>query len=172
MLVLWTRFACFARYIPLFHYLVCSDISWKSVYKWCRFVKTMHNCQNTGGFKMSKWCRYVKTLQVYFVKMVQVQKNFGRRRTWSYHHLFSILPWLLSVASVQSSKARIGYCQQFYTNVYLRDGTSLVNLLRLFCPLYSFVLLLPINRLDSSTIRLQILSVTSDNVTYLRIAAT
>ena len=57
-------------------------------------------------------------------------------------------------------------------NVYLRDGTSLVNLLRLFCPLYSFVLLLPINRLDSSTIRLQILSVTSDNVTYLRIAAT
>ena len=57
-------------------------------------------------------------------------------------------------------------------NVYLRLGTSLVNLLRLFCPLYSFVLLLPINRLDSSTIRLQILSVTSDNVTYLRIAAT
>ena len=47
-------------------------------------------------------------------------------------------------------------------NVYLRDGTSLVNLLCLFCPLYSFVLMLPNYRLDSSTILLQILSVLSD----------
>ena len=47
-------------------------------------------------------------------------------------------------------------------NVYLRDGISLVDLLRLFCPLYSFVPLLPNNRLDSSTLILQILSVTSD----------
>ena len=32
-------------------------------------------------------------------------------------------------------------------NVYLRDGTSLVNLLRLLCPLFSFVLLLANNLL-------------------------
>ena len=47
-------------------------------------------------------------------------------------------------------------------NVYLTDGTSFVYLLRLLRPPYSFVLLLPNNRIDSSTILLQILSVTSD----------
>ena len=51
------------------------NFSSKWVVKWCRFVKTLHKCQNSGGFKMSRWCRYVKTLQVYFVKMVQVQQK-------------------------------------------------------------------------------------------------
>ena len=47
-------------------------------------------------------------------------------------------------------------------NLYLSDGISLVNLLRLLCPMHSFVLLLHTVCLDSSTILLQILSVTSD----------
>ena len=65
---------------------ISSDFSLNSVSKWCWFVKTMHKCQNGGGFKLSKWCRCVKTLQVYFVKMVQVQNNYGRSRTRPHHH--------------------------------------------------------------------------------------
>ena len=90
--------------------IICIDFFWKSVYKWCRFVKTTHKCQNGGGFKMSKWCRYVKILQVIFVKMVQVQNNFGRSRLARImYHLFilQMLLWLLSVPIVQSSKARM-----------------------------------------------------------------
>ena len=96
------------------------------------------------GFKMSKWCRYVKTLQVYFVKIVQVQKNFGTRRL--HHHLFILQAFLI----IERSKRVIKQSEDWVMptvnpNAYLRDGISLVNLLRLFCPQYSFVLLLPYN---------------------------
>ena len=47
-------------------------------------------------------------------------------------------------------------------NLYLRDGISLVNSIRLLCPMHSFVLLLHTVYLDSLTNLLQMLSVTSD----------
>ena len=149
MLVLWTRFASFAHYLHMICCTVCSEFSWKSVYKWCWFVKTIHKCQNGGGFKMSKWCRYVKTLQVYFVKMVQVQKNFDRRRTIAHHHL--LIHTTNASLIIERSKCTIKQSEDWLMptvnpNIYLRDGRSLVNLLRLFCLLYSFVLLLPNNR--------------------------
>ena len=49
--------------------IICLDFFWNSMFKWCRFVKTVQKCQNGGGFQMSKHCRYVKILQVYFVKI-------------------------------------------------------------------------------------------------------
>ena len=39
--------------------IICLDFFWNSVFKWCRFVKTVQKCQNGGGFKMSKLCRHV-----------------------------------------------------------------------------------------------------------------
>ena len=67
--------------------IICYDFSWNSVYKWCRFVKTMHECQNSGVFKMSKHCRYVRILQVYFVEMVRVYKTRLHPSSSSHHHL-------------------------------------------------------------------------------------
>ena len=92
---------------------------------------------------MSKWCRYVKTLQVYFVKMVQVQKNCDGRRTRPHHHLSHTTNASLII---ERSKCTIKQSEDWLMptvnpNVYLRDGTSLVNLLHLLCPLFSFVLL-------------------------------
>ena len=159
MLVLWTRFTCFARYIHLFCGLVISEFSWKSVYKWCWFVKTMQKCQNGGWFKMSKWCRYVKTLQVYFVKMVCRFEYFGLHHNL-HHTTHASLMIEHSKRLIKQSKAWLLATSD--PNLYLRDGISLVNSLRLLCPMHSNVLLLHTVCLVSSTILIQILSITSD----------
>ena len=100
------------------------------------FVKTLQVCQNSAG----QFCQNGAGSLV--------QNNFSRSRTRLYHHLSHTTNAFLII---ERSKCVIKQSEDWLMptvnpNVCIRDGTSLVNLLCLFCPLYSFVLLLPNNR--------------------------
>ena len=100
----------------------------------------MQKCQNGGGFETSKHCRYVKILQVTFVKMVQVQNNFSRRTRL--HHL--LLHATNASLNIEHGKRVTKQSEDWLMTTsnpksYLRGVINLVNLLRLLCPLYSFV---------------------------------
>ena len=132
---------------------------------------------------MSKWCRCVKTLQVYFVKMVQVQNNFSRL----HHHLYHTTNASLIIErSKHLSKQSKDWLMTIHNpRKYLRDVISLVASLCLLSPLYSFVLLLPnnlfrfmensspnIERNECLMAQEEIVTMTmSSYVTYLRIDA-
>ena len=96
----------------------------------------MQKCQKGGGFKMSKWCRCVKTLQVYFVKMVQVQKNCGGRRTRPHHNLHHTTNASLII---EHSKRVIKQSKDWLfatsdPNLYLREGHKSCKLASLALP--------------------------------------
>ena len=91
---------------------------------------------------MSKWCRYVTTLQVYFVKMVQVQNNFSRLPV---HHMYHTTNASLIIESSKCLSMQSNNWSMTTSNPkeYLRNVISLVTSLCLHVHQYSFVPLLP-----------------------------
>ena len=86
---------------------------------------------------MSKLCR------LFFVKMVQVQNK--SRRTRLHHNLSHATnaPLIIEGSNHVIKQSEDWLMTTSDPNSYLRNVINLVNSLRLLCPLYSFILLLP-----------------------------
>ena len=94
-------------------------------------------CQNGAG--MSKLCRYILS------KWCRFRTISVKDRIIIFHTTNASL--IIERSKCTNKQSEDWQMSTVNPNVYLRDGTSLANLLRLLCPLYSFVPLLSNNLL-------------------------
>ena len=94
---------------------------------------------------MSKVCRYILS-KCCRLRTISIEAELDHIIIFSYCEYFPI---------IERSKCTIKQSEDWLMptvnpNIYLRDGITLVNLLHLLCPLFSFVLLLANNLLRFS----------------------